>query len=120
MPIANNYKVIQGGGDGTVIKKFSQDDISETIDFCFQALNAVENVPKEAEGATNGTANGATNGAANENMERLAPDDERVIKGIRIFTKATAMADMDEFANSNIDGWAPRLELGNLGLQATG
>lgn len=109
--LIRNSTVIQGCSDGDVIKKFSEDDISDTIDFCFLALNTIgEEVPEET--------NGKTNGQTNRSMERLAPDDERVIRGLHVFAKTTPMANMDEFANSNIDGFAPRLEHGNLGLMA--
>lgn len=93
------------------MKKFSREEVSETIDFCFHALNSLgDEGPAESNG-TNGT-----NGEA-KNLEQLAPDDEKVVKGLHVLSKTMPMASMDDFENTNIDGLVPRVERGNLGLK---
>lgn len=110
--LLTDFQVIQGGGDGEIMKKFTKDEVSETIDFCFHALNTLgEEEPDESK---------ATKGETRI-MERLAPDDEKVVKGLHVLAKTMPMADMSDFENTNIDGLVPRvLVRGNLGLRVAG
>ncbi|PNY28268.1 RadH flavin-dependent halogenase [Tolypocladium capitatum] len=104
--------VIQGAGSSDVVKRFTQAEVAETIDFAVHALNAfADDGPAETmEGQANGT-----NGHA-KSLEKITVNDEKVLRGYRILGKVAPGADMTEFEGTVIDGLLPRLEHGNLGL----
>ena len=93
-------------------KKFTRMDVSETIDFAVRALNAVAG-DDHGDGHMNGS--NETNGAPLE-LEKITSTDEKVLKGIQILGKVAPGGDMTEFEGTVIDGLAPRLERGSLGL----
>ncbi|KIM92949.1 hypothetical protein OIDMADRAFT_62072 [Oidiodendron maius Zn] len=107
--------VIQGSGDRDIVKKFTREEVSETIDFAVCAMKALGG--NENSGTALEQARGAKSQAPD--LERISPDDLKVLSGLRVLGKAIPSADMQDFENTDIDGLVPRLEHRNLGLTKT-
>lgn len=105
--------VIQGGGDGHMVKRFTREEVSETIDFAVHAISALE-------GNTDIQLPRMLNGADKESLERLSPEEKKILNGMRIFSKAFPHDHMGDFESGNIDGLSPCLKQGNLGLTKIG
>lgn len=120
--------VIQGSGSSEAVKKFTKEDVAQTIDFAVHALNNMAeldmdipehmiNGDKEGENSvTNGHNGTAKTAGLASNMEKLTNDEEKVLNGLRILGKAAPGGTLADFEGTAIDGLMPRLEHGKLGL----
>ncbi|KAH8706038.1 hypothetical protein BGW36DRAFT_21633 [Talaromyces proteolyticus] len=120
--------VIQGSGSSEAVQKFTKEDVAQTIDFAVHALNNMAemdmDIPEHMINGTEKVANGATSSANGtdkqagiaSSMEKLTPDEEKVVNGLRILGKAAPGGTLTDFEGTAIDGLTPRLEHGNLGL----
>ncbi|KAF2258099.1 RadH flavin-dependent halogenase [Lojkania enalia] len=105
--------VIQGGGDGNMVKRFTKEEIAETIDFASQAISALE-------GNTDIQLPRMLNGANGSSLEHLSPEEKKILNGMRIFSKAFPADHMEDFESGNIDGLSARLKRGGLTLRKAG
>ncbi|KAK1573276.1 RadH flavin-dependent halogenase [Colletotrichum navitas] len=100
--------IIQGSGSSHITKPFSHADITRTIDFAVQALDAFP-TPENLEASQ-------SNGNAKPEPELVTTPDQGVLTGFKILEQAAPNADMSRFGGTAIDGLLPRLEHGRLGL----
>ncbi|KAK8037121.1 radH flavin-dependent halogenase [Apiospora marii] len=119
--------VIQGQVDSDVKGSLTQADISKTLEFCFKAFAHVPFEEKEAlmqklkDLGVDGDANDENNGQALAELEKkLTPEEQAILhtlKGRRMVRSEDSI-NIDNFTLDSIDGLAPRLERGKLGLTA--
>jgi len=104
--------VIQGGGDVPIAKKFTQEEVAETIDFAFHALNTMQgdNAIKDLGGETEKA------DQQSKSLEQISPGDVRVLNGLRIMGKTIPITEIDDFEDGVIDDLQARVKRGNLGL----
>lgn len=115
------FPVIQGTVDADATGKLSQGEISKILEFCFRAFSYVPPEKKDALfeklkkiGAESVT--GQT-GDLEDIKKHLTPDEAQILETLR--SRRMIREDpfeMDSFALDTIDGLAPRLEHGKLGL----
>ena len=119
------YKVIQGTAE--VNGKLTQAEISQTLDFCLNAFqeSAPEtraSVLQKVEGA--GAAPDATTTTTDKvKLEaNLTKEEEGVLKSIRArqMLRTEDILHIENFSADTIDGFAPHLERGRLGLVRPG
>ncbi|KAJ6438871.1 Tryptophan 2-halogenase [Purpureocillium lavendulum] len=115
--------IIQGSVDADGSEKMSQSDISEVLQFCFRAFTYVSPEKKDALfeklkhlGFEAGDVNATT--TALEDVKKLVtPEEWHVIETLRSRRMIREDPfDIESFTLDTIDGLAPRLERGNLGL----
>jgi hypothetical protein len=120
----NEYLVIQGTAD--VKGELSQSEISKTVDFCMRAFQPVspderEGVHKKVEAlslneSTISEAETQANQAALE--AALTPDELSILNAIRArqMIRSEDTMNIDNFSFDTIDGLAPNMKRGSLGL----
>ncbi|TAQ85368.1 hypothetical protein B7494_g6309 [Chlorociboria aeruginascens] len=115
--------IIQGTAD--VSTKLSQAELSKTLDFCTNAFEPT--LPEERAAVmeklgTSGTTKVETDEKVKEKSEafqaNLTAEEERVMKHIRArqMMRTEDTLNIASFSTDIIDGYASRLERGNLGL----
>lgn len=119
--------VIQGQVDADAKGKLTQTEISKTVEFCFKAFAHVSFEEKEAlvkklkDLGLDGDAYDEKNRQALDELEKKLTPEERSIlqtlKGRRMVRPEDSL-NIDNFTLDSIDGFAPRLERGKLGLAA--
>ncbi|PHH67804.1 hypothetical protein CDD82_1108 [Ophiocordyceps australis] len=119
--------IIQGQADSDFKGKLSQAEISKTVEFCFKAFAHVSYEDKEAlvkklkDLGLDGDAHDEKNRQALDELEKKLTPEERSIlttlKGRRMVRPEDSL-NIDNFTLDSIDGFAPRLERGKLGLAA--
>ena len=119
--------IIQGQADADTKGKLTQAEISKTVEFCFRAFAHVSFEEKEAlvkklkALGHDGDAYDETNSKALDEIEKqLTPEEQTILttlKGRRMVRPEDSL-NIDNFLLDSIDGLGPRLERGNLGLQA--
>ncbi|PHH66063.1 hypothetical protein CDD81_588 [Ophiocordyceps australis] len=117
--------IIQGQADSDFKGKLSQAEISKTVEFCFKAFAHVSYEDKEAlvkklkDLGLDGDAHDEKNRQALDELEKKLTPEERSIlttlKGRRMVRPEDSL-NIDNFTLDSIDGFAPRLERGRLGL----
>lgn len=114
--------IIQGTADADVGGKLTHDEVVKTVDFCLNAFK--ETSPEERKkvldkvAAINGTASIAPD--AKQDLEKLTEDELKILNHIRA-KQMLRMEDtfsLDHFGSDAIDGLAPNLKRGSLGLVA--
>ena len=119
--------IIQGQADADTKGKLTQAEISKTVEFCFRAFAHVSFEEKEAlvkklkALGHDGDAYDEANGKALEEIEKqLTPEEQVILKTLkgRRMVRPEDSLNIDNFLLDSIDGLGPRLERGNLGLQA--
>jgi flavine halogenase len=118
--------VIQGTVDTDVKGELTQTEISKSIDFCFRAFAHVPVEEKEALleklkslGLDDPNANDVKTKEAIEELEKtLSPEELKIMDTIRArrMIRAEDSMNIDNFSIDVINGMAPNLERGNLGL----
>ncbi|KAI0104012.1 hypothetical protein GGR51DRAFT_239765 [Nemania sp. FL0031] len=117
--------VIQGQVDADAKGKLTQAEISKTVEFCFRAFAHVSFEEKEAlvnklkSLGVDGDAYDETNRKALEEVEKkLTPEEQSILKTLkgRRMVRPEDSLNIDNFTLDSIDGLAPRLERGKLGL----
>ncbi|EFX04254.1 flavin-dependent halogenase O-methyltransferase bifunctional protein [Grosmannia clavigera kw1407] len=119
--------VIQGQVDADTKGGLTQAEISKTLEFCFKAFAHVSFDEKEAlinklkELGLDGDVHDENNRKALDELEKELTPEERAIlttlKGRRMIRPEDSL-NIDNFTLDSIDGLAPRLERGKLGLAA--
>lgn len=115
------FIVIQGTVDADTTGKLSQAEISKILEFCFRAFSYVPPEKKDAlfEKLKKMGAESAAgqNGNLEDIKKHLTPDEVQILETLR--SRRMIREDpfeIDSFALDTIDGLAPRLEHGKLGL----
>lgn len=105
----------------------TQSEISKTVEFCFKAFAHVSFEEKEAlvnklkRLGLDGDAYDEKNRKALEELEsKLTPEEQSILKTLqgRRMVRPEDSLNIDNFTLDSIDGLAPRLERGRLGLTA--
>ncbi|KAI1163376.1 FAD/NAD(P)-binding domain-containing protein [Nemania serpens] len=119
--------IIQGQVDADVKGKLTQAEVSKTVEFCFKAFAHVSFEEKEVlvnklkSLGVDGDAYDEANRKALEEVEKkLTPEEQSILqtlKGRRMVRPEDSL-NIDNFTLDSIDGLAPRLERGKLGLTA--
>ncbi|RDW58540.1 uncharacterized protein DSM5745_11231 [Aspergillus mulundensis] len=119
--------IIQGQADADAKGKLTQAEISKTVEFCFRAFAHVSFEEKEAlvdklkSLGHDGDAYDESNRKALDELEKqLTPEEQAILKTLkgRRMVRPEDSLNIDNFTLDSIDGLAPRLEKGNLGLSA--
>ncbi|CBF79147.1 uncharacterized protein ANIA_10884 [Aspergillus nidulans FGSC A4] len=119
--------IIQGQADADAKGKLTQAEISKTVEFCFRAFAHVSFEQKEAlvqklkSLGHDGDAYDENNRKALEEIEKqLTPEEQTILKTLkgRRMVRPEDSLNIDNFTLDSIDGLAPRLEKGKLGLSA--
>ena len=119
--------IIQGQADADTKGKLTQAEISKTVEFCFRAFAHVSFEEKEALvrklkalGHDGDAYDGANSKALDEIEKQLTPEEQTILKTLkgRRIVRPEDSLNIDNFLLDSIDGLGPRLERGNLGLQA--
>lgn len=117
--------VIQGQVDADAKGKLTQTEISKTVEFCFKAFAHVSFEEKEAlikklkDLGLDGDAYDESNRKALDELEKkLSPEEQSILKTLkgRRMVRPEDSLNIDNFTLDSIDGLAPRLEHGKLGL----
>ncbi|UKZ82679.1 hypothetical protein TrVFT333_010473 [Trichoderma virens FT-333] len=117
--------IIQGQADADAKGKLTQAEISKTVEFCFKAFAHVSFEEKEAlvkklkELGLDGDAYDESNRKALDELEKkLTPEEQSILKTLkgRRMVRPEDSLNIDNFTLDSIDGLAPRLERGKLGL----
>ncbi|PNP59076.1 hypothetical protein THARTR1_01324 [Trichoderma harzianum] len=117
--------IIQGQVDADARGKLTQAEISKTVEFCFKAFAHVSFEEKEAlvkklkELGLDGDAYDESNRKALDELEKkLTPEEQSILKTLkgRRMVRPEDSLNIDNFTLDSIDGLAPRLEHGKLGL----
>ncbi|MCJ1430339.1 hypothetical protein MMC29_008257 [Sticta canariensis] len=114
--------IIQGTADADVGGKLTHDEVVKTLDFCLNAFK--ETSPEERQkvldkvAALNGTASIGTD--AKQDLEKLTEDELKILNHIRAkqMLRLEDTFSLDHFGSDAIDGLAPNLKRGSLGLVA--
>ena len=119
--------IIQGTADADTKGKLTQSEISNTVEFCFRAFAHVSFEKKEAlvqklkALGHDADASDEANSMALEEIEKqLTPEEQQILvtlKGRRMVRPEDSL-NIENFLLDSIDGLGPRMERGNLGLQA--
>lgn len=119
--------IIQGQADADTKGKLTQAEISKTVEFCFRAFAHVSFEEKEALvkklkalGHDGDAYDEANSKALDEIEKQLTPEEQAIMKTLkgRRMVRPEDSLNIDNFLLDSIDGLGPRLERGNLGLQA--
>ncbi|ROV88111.1 hypothetical protein VSDG_09379 [Cytospora chrysosperma] len=119
--------IIQGQVDSDAQGKLTQGEISKTVEFCFKAFAHVSFEEKEAlvnklkQLGLDGDVYDEKNRKALEELEmKLTPEERSILKTLqgRRMVRPEDSLNIDNFTLDSIDGLAPRLERGRLGLTA--
>ncbi|KJK64105.1 O-methyltransferase [Aspergillus parasiticus SU-1] len=117
--------IIQGQADADAKGKLTQAEMSKTVEFCFRAFAHVSFEEKEAlvqklkSLGHDADANDEANRKALDELEKhLTPEEQTILKTLkgRRMVRPEDSLNIDNFTLDSIDGLAPRLEKGNLGL----
>jgi len=114
--------VIQGTADADVGGKLTHDEVAKTVDFCLNAFK--ETSPEERKkvldkvATINGTASIGPD--AKQDLEKLTEDELKILNHIRAkqMLRMEDTFNLNHFGSDAIDGLAPNLVTGNLGLVA--
>ena len=118
--MTNIPPVIQGGG--VTSDSVTQDEISKTVDFCFQAFKPAareqrEAVMKKVESISG--PNGALSKEADEELQKaLSPDELQILNTMRArqMVRQEDIVNIENFSSDAIDGMVPNLKTGSLTL----
>lgn len=120
----NNLLVIQGTAD--VKGELTQGEISKTVDFCFRAFRPVSRDEREgvlqkmkALGLQDPTSKEAETNSNDEGLDAALTEDEiNILNAIRArqMLRSEDTMNIENFSFDTIDGLAPNLKRGSLGL----
>ena len=112
--------IIQGKADADVGGKLTQDEVVKTVDFCLNAFQ--ETSPEERQNVIDKLKSiqesSSTDKDTKEDLEKLTEDELRVLNNIRAkqMLRMEDSFNIDSFGQTAIDGYAPNLQRGKLGL----
>lgn len=110
--------VIQGHADADVSGKLTQDLVSKTVDFCFNAFVEVSPEASKAVMEKLDSVKADPNVESKEDLEKLTDDELAILRTIRArqMMRSEDAMNIDTFKADAIEGFLPRLETGKLGL----
>lgn len=114
--------IIQGTAD--VSGKLTQDELSKTIDFCLNAFQHHDSDQRDAmikklqAHENEAKMQGNVQAKAELDPDSLSPEEMQVLKTIRArqMLRTEDVINIDSFGTDTIDGFAPRIKRGELGL----
>ena len=115
------FLVIQGTADADVGGNLTHAEVVKTVDFCLNAFKEVSVADRQKVldkmAAINGT---ATAQPDKQDLEKLTEDELEILNHIRAkqMLRMEDTFNLKHFGSDAIDGLAPNLERGNLGLVA--
>ena len=118
------FVVIQGTADADVGGKLTHDEVVKTVDFCMLAFK--ETSPEERQKVLDKVAsiNGASLAISDDkaNLEKLTEDELKILNHIRAkqMLRFEDTLNLNHFGSDAIDGLAPNLKRGSLGLVPQG
>nr|D7PI14.1 RecName: Full=Flavin-dependent halogenase gsfI; AltName: Full=Griseofulvin synthesis protein I [Penicillium aethiopicum]ADI24948.1 GsfI [Penicillium aethiopicum] len=107
--------VIQGAADKETAPKAKGESITETIDLCLTALNDLHDTELQRKLTSIVEAKGTPE--QEQLLGKLSPDETAALHRMRAMHSILPMGELEDFENSNIDGFKARLEKGSLGLR---
>lgn len=116
--------VIQGTADADVGGKLTHDEVVKTLDFCLNAFK--ETSPEERQkvldkvAAINGNGTAMVGAGEKQDLEKLTEDELKILNHIRAkqMLRMEDTFNLNHFGSDAIDGLAPNLKTGSLGLVA--
>lgn len=110
--------IIQGLADADVGGKLTQDLVSKSVEFCFHAFEEISPEARQAVLDKLERVKESPHAETKEDLEKLSDDELAILRTIRArqMMRAEDAMNIDSFLNDTIDGFAPRLIHGNLGL----
>lgn len=114
--------IIQGTADADVGGRLTQGEVNKTVDFCMNAFQETTAEEREKVLARLQEINGTSEVPleATEDIEKFTEDELRILKHIRA-RQMLRMEDtfsLNNFSQDAIDGYAPNIRQGSLGLVA--
>jgi hypothetical protein len=112
------FLVIQGTADADVGGRLTQGEVAQTVDFCLNAFK--ETSPEERQKVLDKmkSINGGASIQAKEDLEKLTPEELEILNHIRArqMLRMEDTFNLKHFGSDAIDGFAPNLVRGKLGL----
>ncbi|KAK3304869.1 uncharacterized protein B0T15DRAFT_399340 [Chaetomium strumarium] len=110
--------IIQGLADADVSGKLTQDLVSKSVEFCFNAFKDISPEARQAVLEKLDRVRVDPDAETKEDLEKLNADELAVLRTIRArqMLRAEDSLNIDSFADEVIDGFVPRLIRGKLGL----
>ena len=110
--------VIQGKADADLSGKLTQDLVSKTVDFCFNAFAEVSPEARQAVIDKLDSVKADPNVETKEDLEKLTDDELAILRTIRArqMMRSEDAVNIDTFSTDVIEGFVPRLVTGRLGL----
>ena len=118
------FAVIQGTADADVGGKLTHDEVVKTVNFCLHAFK--DTSPEERQKVLEKVAaiNGASSTISDDkaNLEKLTKDELKILNHIRAkqMLRFEDTFNLNHFGSDAIDGLAPNLKRGSLGLVPQG
>lgn len=120
--LTHTFLVIQGTADADVGGKLTHGEVVKTLDFCLNAFK--ETTPAERQlvldkiAALNNSSSATPD--AKESLEKLTEDELEILNNIRAkqMLRMEDTFNLDHFGSDAINGFAPHLKRGQLGLVA--
>ncbi|MCJ1434801.1 hypothetical protein MMC27_004171 [Xylographa pallens] len=110
--------IIQGTADADVGGKLTHEEVVKTVDFCLNAFK--ETSPEERQRVFDKVAaiNGTTGSDSKADLEKLDEDELKILNHIRAkqMLRMEDTFNLNHFGSDAIDGLAPHLKTGSLGL----
>ena len=111
--------VIQGSADIDVGGKLTQEKVSKTVEFCFNAFAHVTPDQRQAVLDKLNSVKDDPSTETKQDLEKLTDDELAILRTIRArqMMRTEDAIGIDTFSNDPIDGLLPRLVTGKLGLE---
>lgn len=114
--------VIQGTADADVSGRLTQNEVNKTVDFCLNAFQDTtpEERQKVLERLQELNGNSDIPIEATEDIEKFSEDELRILKHIRArqMLRMEDTFNLNHFSEDAIEGYAPNIKRGSLGLVA--
>lgn len=111
--------VIQGLADADVGGKLTDAKVSETVGFCLNAFNSITPAQRQAVLDKVQRVKANPDAETKEDLEKLDEEELKILQTIRArqMLRTEDTLHIDNFSQDAIDGYAPRLKHGALGLK---
>ncbi|KIN07016.1 hypothetical protein OIDMADRAFT_36690 [Oidiodendron maius Zn] len=114
--------IIQGTADADVSGRLTQNEVNKTVDFCLNAFQDTtpEERQKVLERLQQLNGNSDIPIEATEDIEKFSEDELRILKHIRArqMLRMEDTFNLNHFSEDSIEGYAPNIKRGSLGLVA--
>ncbi|GAB1312721.1 Tryptophan 2-halogenase [Madurella fahalii] len=110
--------IIQGLADADVGGKLTQARVSDTVTFCLNAYNQITPLERKAVLDKLARVKADPSKETREDLEKLTEEELKILRTIRArqIIRTEDTLNIDHFTEDAIDGYAPRLRRGELGL----